>query len=113
MSDGTLKYCQVYISIPFEASYSRQLCFSVYDEPYEYQTIDFKWDETHNKYFKAMISDDFYENEDLLLRFVHSAISVYPNAKIWTEEDWFYTFEDLDRIVKDPNNTEWCYKKPS
>lgn len=34
----------------------------------------------------------------------------YPTAKIWVEEDWFYTLEDLEKILSNPFDNEWCYK---
>lgn len=110
-SEGTLKYSRAYISdIPFKENYSRPLCFSIHDEPYEYQLVSFKWDDTNNEYFKAIVSDDFYENEDLLLRFSHAILNLYPTAKIWVEEEWFYTLEDLDNITNMPYHNDWCYK---
>lgn len=112
--EGTLKYSRVYISdIPFRENYSRQLCFSLYDDPYEYQIVSFKWDNTHSEYFKAMASDDFCNNEDLLLRFAYGILNIYPTAKIWIEEDWFYTLEDLGKIVNNSYNNNWCYDNPS
>lgn len=111
--EGTLKYTRVYISdLPFGENYSRTLCFSVYDEPYEYQLVSFKWDDTNNEYFKAVVSDDFDDNEDLLLRFFHAILNIYPTAKIWSEEEWFYTIEDLSSITKMPYKSDWCYKDP-
>ncbi|MCA1294981.1 hypothetical protein LBW89_18370 [Paenibacillus sp. alder61] len=111
--NGDLKYCRVYISdFPFTEECSRPLCFSLFDEPYEYQTVSFKWDDTGEEYFKAMESDDFWENEDLLLRFVYGILKVYPRAKVWVEEDWFYTLEDLEKIKKQPYDGNWCYRHP-
>ncbi|MCT1398469.1 hypothetical protein M4D81_05555 [Paenibacillus sp. p3-SID867] len=112
-SEGTLKYTRVYISdLPFRENYSRTLCFSVYDEPYEYQFVSFEWDDTQNEYFKAVVSDDFDDNEDLLLRFSHAILKVHPTAKIWVEEEWFYTLEDLENITNMPYMSDWCYKNP-
>ncbi|MBO2945986.1 hypothetical protein JJQ72_18565 [Paenibacillus sp. F411] len=112
-SDGALKYTRVYISdLPFREDYSRTLSFSVYDEPYEYQLVSFNWDDTNNEYFKAVVSDDFDDNEDLLLRFFHAILKIYPTSKIWIEEEWFYTLEDLDNITNMPYMSDWCYKDP-
>ncbi|WP_415640158.1 hypothetical protein, partial [Paenibacillus taichungensis] len=52
-SEGALKYTRLYISdTPFKENYSRTLSFSVYDEPYEFQTVTYYWDDTQNEYFK-------------------------------------------------------------
>ncbi len=69
--------------MPFRENYSRTLCFSVYDEPYEYQVVSFEWDEVGNEYFKAIVSDDFYDNEDLLLQLSRAMLKIYQNSKIW------------------------------
>ncbi|KAA2302450.1 hypothetical protein FY526_19785, partial [Clostridioides difficile] len=54
-SEGTLKYTRLYISdTPFKENYARTLSFSVYDEPYEFQTVTYDWDDTQNEYFKAV-----------------------------------------------------------
>lgn len=112
-NDGKLKYTRVWINDkPFKVSPSRQICFNMYDEPYEFQVVDFKWDDTKTEYFRAIISEDFYENEDLLLRICHALLKIYPTAKIWIEEDWFYTLEDLDKITKMPFSDDWCYRNP-
>lgn len=72
----------MYISdISFRENYSRQICFSVYDEPYEYQIVSFKWDDTNNEYFKAVVSDDFCDNDDLLLRFSHAILKKISDSK--------------------------------
>ncbi|MGG4553958.1 hypothetical protein [Paenibacillus humicus] len=110
---GKLKSCSIYFSdIPFEDNYSRQISWNLYDEPYKYQIVDFNWDESKNQYFKAMVSEDFYENEDLLFKILYGLLKVYPSAKIWIEDNWFYTIEDLENIKNRPFDDEWCYKNP-
>ncbi|MDQ0171879.1 hypothetical protein [Paenibacillus tundrae] len=111
-NEGKLIYTRIYVSdVPFRENYSRTLCFSVYDEPYEYQVVSFEWDDTNNEYFKAVVSDDFYDNEDLLLRFFREILRIYPKSKLWVEDEWFYTFEDLEKTT-DVDNYNWCYKDP-
>lgn len=61
-----------------------------------------------NEYFKAIVSDDFDGNEDLLFQFLFALLHEYSDAKVWIEEEWFYTFPDLERI-KDSYNNSWCY----
>ncbi|WP_440116664.1 hypothetical protein [Paenibacillus sp. QZ-Y1] len=89
-SEGALKYTRLYISdMPFKENYSRTLSFSVYDEPYEFQTVTYNWDDTQSEYFKAVVSDDFDDNEDLLFKFFFAFLSEFPDARVWIEEDWF------------------------
>ncbi|MEY8743847.1 hypothetical protein [Paenibacillus tundrae] len=107
-----LIYTRIYVSdVPFRENYSRTLCFSVYDEPYEYQVVSFEWDDTNNEYFKAVVSDDFYDNEDLLFRFFRAILRIYPKSKLWVEGEWFYTIEDLENTT-DVYENNWCYKDP-
>lgn len=111
-NEGKLIYTRIYVSdVPFRENYSRTLCFSVYDEPYEYQVVSFEWDDTNNEYFKAVVSDDFYDNEDLLFRFFREMLRIYPKSKLWVEDEWFYTIEDLENTT-DVYENNWCYKEP-
>ncbi|MFC9706627.1 hypothetical protein ACFTRD_00545 [Paenibacillus sp. NPDC056933] len=111
-SEGALKYTRLYISdTPFKENYSRTLSFSVYDEPYEFQTVTYDWDDTQNEYFKAVVSDEFDDNEDLLFQFLFAFLNEFPDAKVWIEEDWFYTLEDMKKIKSSYNNN-WCYIDP-
>ncbi|SCY35563.1 hypothetical protein SAMN05720606_104106 [Paenibacillus polysaccharolyticus] len=110
--EGELKYTRIYISDkPFKEDYVRTISFSVHDEPYDFQIVTFDWDNMKNEYFKAIVSDDFDGNEDLLFQFLFALLHEYSDAKVWMEEDWFYTFPDLERI-KDSYNNSWCYIDP-
>lgn len=33
-------------------------------------------------------------------------------SKLWVEEEWFYTLEDIDNITNMPYMSDWCYKDP-
>ncbi|KAA8783074.1 hypothetical protein EC604_04350 [Paenibacillus amylolyticus] len=109
--EGALKYTRIYISDkPFNED-SRTISFSLYDEPYDFQIVTFDWDNMKNEYFKAIVSDDFDENEDLLFQVLLAFLSEFPDAKVWIEEEWFYTLGDLKRI-KNSYNSSWCYMDP-
>ncbi|MGQ8870652.1 hypothetical protein [Paenibacillus sp. TSA_86.1] len=110
--EGVLKYTRIYISDkPFKEHYSRTISFSLYDEPYDFQFVTFDWDNMQNEYFKAIVSDDFDDNEDLLFQVLLAFLSEFPDSKVWIEEEWFYTLPDLKRIKKSYNNS-WCYMGP-
>lgn len=109
---GELKYCEFCISdIPLKDSYDRQLCFGIADEPNPYKLINFDWDSPEKDYFKTVVSGDFVENEDLLFKFLFAFLNDYPVARVWIEEDWFYTLEDLKKIRASYDNN-WCYISP-
>lgn len=107
-----LKYCEFCLSdTPLKDSYDRQLCFGIADEPYPFKLVNFDWDSTGNEYFKTVVSNDFDDNEDLLFQVLLALLSEFPDAKVWIEEDWFYTLDDLERIKNSYNNS-WCYTDP-
>lgn len=96
---------------PFEESISRQLNVDVYDEPYEYKDISFDWYED-KPFFEAVVIDWTEGNEDLLFLVVLDFLSVFPEALLWMEEDWFYHLKNLEKIENEPFDDEWCYKNP-
>ncbi|NUU78030.1 hypothetical protein [Paenibacillus xylanilyticus] len=109
--DEKLKYCEFCVSdIPLKDSYDRQLCFGIADEPYPYKLVNFDWDPSED-YFKTVVSSDFDDNEDLLFKFLFAFLNEFPVAKVWIEEDWFYTIEDL-KAIKASYDNNWCYINP-
>ncbi|MGO4532651.1 hypothetical protein AB4Z30_26510 [Paenibacillus sp. 2TAF8] len=111
--EGVLKYTRIYISDkPFKEDYARTISFSLYDEPHDFQIVTFDWDERQDEYFKAIVSDDFYENEDLLFQLLFAFLNEYTDAKVWIEENWFYTLDDLKRI-NDSYHSSWCHMDPT
>ena len=114
-STGKLKFSTAYFNdVPFKVNSSRAILWNIYDEPYDYffQTLDFEWDTAKEEYFKAIISGDFYENDDLLFKIVYEILKLYPTAKLWIEDDWFYTLEDLEKIASRPYDNRWYCKNP-
>jgi hypothetical protein len=107
-----LKYCEFCISdVTMKDSYDRQLCFGIADEPYPYKLVNFDWDSSEEDYFKTVVSGDFDGNEDILFKFLFAFLNEFPVAKVWIEEDWFYTLDDLKKIKASYNNS-WCYMSP-
>ncbi len=109
-----LKYKRLGISnISFsERNSSKQICLNIYDEPYQFQLEQFDWDILHKDYFNAISLEFFVENEDLLLKIIYPLLKAYPQAKLWCDNDWFYTSADLEKIVNKPFDKYWCYKNP-
>jgi len=109
-------YCEININDILwgeEGSSERDILFGLANEPYEFRNIDFAWDSTGQEYFAAMIAIDFYNSEDLLFKFLHPFLQRYPEAKLWIDNDWFYTLEDMEKIAnKQPFVQMWCFKDP-
>mgnify|MGYP005751707407 CR=1 FL=1 len=99
---------------PFdEKILSRQLCVDIFDEPYNLKNNIFEWFDKSKIFFEAIVVDYFDGNEDLLFKIMFAIVLKYPEAKLWIEEDWFYTLEDLKKIEKNkPFDMDWCYKNP-
>jgi hypothetical protein len=107
-----LKYSEFCLSdIPLRDCYERQICFGIADEPYPFKLVYFEWDSPNNEYFKTVVSSDFDGNEDLLFQVLLAVLIEYPDAKVWIEENWFYTLDDLKRI-NDSYHSRWCYMDP-
>lgn len=57
--------------------------------------------------------EDYNLNEEILLKFSYEFIKIYKDIKLWTEFDWFYELNDLEKIIEKPFDNEWCYKNPT
>lgn len=97
---------------PLDEDINRQLCVDIFDEPYKYRYNSFDWFDKSINFFEIITIDFFDQNEDLLFKIVYELLKLYPDAKLWMEQDWFYTLEDLEKLEKDTFNLEWCYNKP-
>jgi len=98
--------------LPFDRDSSRQLCVDIFDEPYKFKYNSFEWFDKSISFFETMVIDYFDGNEDLLFRVARGLLKQYSKAKLWVEEDWFYTIYDLDKISNKQFDNEWCYKNP-
>ena len=76
----------------------------------DYIILDW-YSKTHVFFFGLLILD-FDENTKLFLDFSIIVLNLYPFAKLWIEENWFYTSEDLEKIKNNPFDEDWCYKNP-
>lgn len=95
----------------FEDSVSRQLCISLFDEPYRYKEISFEWYK-EEVFFEAVVIDFVEGNEDLLLKILYGFMKKYKEAVLWGEEDWFYFYDDIIRMKREEFDAAWCYKNP-
>lgn len=103
---------------PF-ADNSKQLAFDIHDENldkgpfYGILLVDFEWSDSSQVYFRAVNSSySIYGREDLLLEVAYGLLKAYPDACLWTEQEWLYTLTDIERIKNLPFNESWCYTNP-
>lgn len=110
-----LKYIRLGISdIPIEIANSnlRTIRFNIFDEPYEYREAKYEWDISGIEYFRAVSVENIFDNSDLFLKIIYSLFKECPEAKFWTENDWFYTLKDLEKIQNQEFNKLWFVTNP-
>lgn len=76
-------------------------------------TENFPYDNLEKGAASIVIVDRFYDCEDMLLKFLHAYLEIFPDDLFYAESDWYYTKADIDRIVSMPYNWSWCYMRPS
>ncbi|MGC6769762.1 hypothetical protein [Enterococcus sp. LJL51] len=113
-SENRIKLIRTNISDrPFRDSVSRQLNVDIYDEPYKFKEISFDWYDNNIVFFEAIVIDSIDGNEDLLFYLTFDFLSLYPEALLWIEEDWFYSLKDLEKMNPASIEEDWCYQNPS
>lgn len=76
-------------------------------------TENYPYDNLEKGAVSIIIVDRFYDREDMLLKFLHAYLEIFPDDLFYAESDWYYTKADIDRIVSMPYNWSWCYMRPS
>ena len=70
-----------------------------------------------NKAFALALSDNkgafTSDSEYSILKILHEYFRIHPDEYFYSEEDWFYTMEDIEKIYEKDDWYHWCYKKPS
>ena len=111
---GNFRCIYVMISdIPLEKYSERKIPFWAFDEKYEHDNyINLDFYHSSENLFRLIMVEDYNLNEEILLKFCYEFIKIYKDIKLWTEFDWFYELNDLEKIIKNPFDNEWCYKNP-
>ena len=90
----------------------RQLLFYLLEKPRDkYVNYDYQW--IKKGVMHVVTVDRFYDREDMLLKFVHAYLDIFPNDFFYDEMELYYTKADIDRIWSMPFDYTWCYKNPS
>lgn len=115
-SESIVKHVSVEIALVKRADLyeapTNDVLVDIYDEPYKYQYHSFSWYDEETDFFNIAIIDEVYNNEKITLVLSFEILKRYPEVRIWIEEDWFYTLDDIEKISNRPYNNEWCYKNP-
>ena len=87
-------------------------CMYILDKPkIEYMADDdFSWI-SPNLYVSILI-EDLSDNEDSVLKILHEYLQIHPDEYFYTEENWFYNKDDIEKIYESGKWLHWCYKKP-
>lgn len=88
-------------------------CMYILDKPkIEYMADDdFSW--ISSNLYVAILIEDLSDSEDSVLKILHEYFHIHPDEYFYSEEDWFYTMEDIEKIYEKDDWYHWCYKKPS
>lgn len=98
--------------VSFTYGVMRQLCVSLFDEPYQFKDISFDWYNQKVIFFEAIVIDNIEDNEDLLLKITYELLSKYPEAVLWLEQNWFYKLDDIKKYILNEFDPNWCYQNP-
>ena len=53
------------------------------------------------------------ENEKSVLKILYEYFKLYPNEYFYSEEEWFYDKNNIERIYfENPYDSKWCYRNP-
>ena len=90
------------------------LSFYIYaiDEKYKEDYI-FDWIEKGKKLHRIICIDNMEFNERLTLKFVYEYLKLNPNDYFWNDNNWFYTLNDIERIINLPFDENWGYRNPN
>jgi len=113
-SENIIKHVSIGIALVEQADIyevsTNDVLVDLYEEPYQYQYHCFSWYDEKIDFFNSAIIDEVYNNEEITLALSYEILKLYPEMKIWIEEDWFYTLKDIEKILNRPYDNEWCYK---
>ncbi|MGZ7442189.1 hypothetical protein [Paenibacillus sp. TH7-28] len=99
--------------IPLDKYSERKIPFWAFDEKFEHNNyINLDFYNSSENLFRLIMVEDYNLNEEILLKFSYHFIKAYKDIKLWTEFDWFYELDDLEKIIRNPFDNEWCYKNP-
>lgn len=112
--DGNLKYCWATVGREEETEEYKDMYMSIYNEKnnVEYNIVELDIVSEYKEYFRMVNIEEIYGYEYMALKFCYIVLKLYPQAKVWIEENWFYTLEDLEKIRQKPFDKNWCYEKP-
>ncbi|MBB6022929.1 hypothetical protein HNR77_004028 [Paenibacillus sp. JGP012] len=113
-----MKHCALGISLSNQqesdlSEVNNTIRVDVYDEPALHQYRELEWIDDGRIYFNTLIIDEVHQNEEVTLTFLYYFLARHPQMIIWIEEDWVYTFSDLDKALKTSNLSDWCYVNPN
>ena len=62
-----------------------------------------------NNLTEIVIIEDIKYSE-MILEILHKYMQIHPDTIYYTEMDWYYTKEDIDKIYVSNDNIHWKYK---
>lgn len=87
-------------------------CMYIFERPKpKYMEDDvFSW--ISPNLYVAILIEDLFDSEDSILEILHEYLQIHPDEYFYTEENWFYNKDDIEKIYESGKWLHWCYKKP-
>jgi len=57
--------------------------------------------------------EDIYGVQELIFQFIYEYLKINPDDYFWiTDNDWMYSWDDIQKLKSLPYDPDWCYKNP-
>ncbi|WP_106768713.1 hypothetical protein [Paenibacillus faecalis] len=57
--------------------------------------------------------EDIYGVQELIFNFIYEYLKLNPDDYFWVADyNWFYSWEDIQKLKSLPYDPDWCYKNP-
>lgn len=106
------KYEYYCMSVREDKGSEKGFLMYLYGKSKDVYDLEFDWIREGACLNQAVNIEDFYGCEDMLLRFAHEYLKIFPEDIFWDEMDWYYTKADIDYIVCGQYDENWCYMNP-
>lgn len=73
----------------------------------------FDWILSDGQLIRVIVIEDIEGCEKILLEFLHEYFRLNPEDLFWNEFDWYFTYNDIKRIMQKEFDVSWCYTAPN
>lgn len=112
--DGTIMLGHKYYDQVSEKDEDGFYAYNVYSELSileENENTAFNWINENEEIRYVADIQYILGTEDILLKLIYKYLEKNPNDYIWFEDEWVYSIKDIEKIINQRPDNEWCYKK--